>query len=73
MTNNDRTKFKLLENDLIDLLRRVYKILDQCNKIDPKRTLSLCEALLESIQNRIKLLSQNQYMETGNGTNNGKA
>ena len=46
MSDNYRTKFKLLENDLIDLLRRVYKTLDQCNKIDPKRTLTLYEPCL---------------------------
>ncbi len=77
MVNNDKTKLTVLENDLVELLKLFYRILDECYEINPKHTLTLYEALLESIQNRIKLLSQNQHEvttnETGNGIDNGKA
>jgi hypothetical protein len=65
MINNDKTK--TLEDELVELLRLFYKILDQLYDIDPKRTIDLYKVLLESMQNRSKLFSENQPKTSSNG------
>ncbi len=60
--DNDKANKELmdLEDKLIELVKELYGVIDDCDAINPRRAASLFEALIASMKERSKLLSENQ-------------